>query len=150
MGRWRRESIEAVEDACWWRVLRISTLAHGPLDHLLAFLQQRRPHEHLSVHGTALCELVVRRASIFALELDRVLDYDWTAALDLLEIDEGGSIQPDEYLALVVELATSHAIGFYRRFTKPCTRFSVLHASNQREQLVVYVSRQSAVSSEVQ
>jgi hypothetical protein len=135
MGRWRREAVEAVEDDCWWRVLRISAISHCPLDHLLAFLQQRRSHEHLASHGTALCELVVRKAASIALELDRVLDYDWTDNLGLLFVEEGDSVPPDEYLALVVELATAHAIGYHRRFTKPFLRFSQ-HSSSVISQSV--------------
>ena len=50
MGRWRRETVKSILDPHSVPCLRIVAHAHGPLDHLLHFLQKKLPPDQQDSH----------------------------------------------------------------------------------------------------
>ena len=113
LGRWRRETEEALTDDLWWGILKIAKRSHSTLDHFLAWLQKPVDPQELDQAGGRLAQLIDGRAEQFLHEFgENLMEIDWHT--EVIEPKQLHALAPELY-ELTLLLHLNQAGGFFRR-----------------------------------
>lgn len=90
MGRWRVDTLLALENQLWWRLLDICPRARCGCNHLSAFLKSQLSEKTLDTKGAHLAQLVTGKALAIQEEFNNAITDDyWAYALCATDGDGG-------------------------------------------------------------
>jgi hypothetical protein len=123
MGRWARESLQAVCDGLLWLMMRISSVARAPHDHLLFYLQSTLTEEQLDIDGGHVARLQAGRAiEIYEGFSKSITETDWLSIVaNNVSIHSAKLFLPRLHEA-ILDLILLSAATFHRRILEPLER----------------------------
>ena len=109
MGRWKRDTVETVQDTSWWTVIEIVDRSQEPLFHHMCGMEQSGQ----ITQESALCKLICERGHRIFEEFENpFVVEDWCRHI---VASPTLSRFADHLIELQVLLSLHHAAGYYRR-----------------------------------
>jgi hypothetical protein len=117
LGRWRRLVLAAIQDRVFWTMVPLMQRAMQPLQHHMAFVQQRAADDlAFFENGSPLSRLITGKG----LEIVREVDQSFTDIGWLQELAESAPMgKVDGLIATAVELLLHTGACYHRRFVCP-------------------------------
>ena len=113
LSRWNRDSLTAIDDDRFWRLLAIYGRVHEVGEHFKRYM------EKVSAKSRAIVDLVTKKSAIFMREYDHLFSDEWCVAfLAVVPAD-------DHHIWMQVSATMwfHHAGAFHRRVLRQCDRW---------------------------